>query len=235
MKQFITIFLLTSLLVGIEFSFAQNLTVGIKGSFASTWLFNKYVSDAPAGRQDYFPSFGNSYGLSAAIFFNKSIGVEMNFFYAKHSQQYEGTDTAKIEYKSETSYNKIDVPVLLKFLSKNGAYFEIGPQYSIIANPTFSKEWVKDTLAGSLKNEIDSSFAKSAISGLIGFGVNIKLVGGLYLTTALRFDVSISDLKGVDALGKYIKDYPKSYPTRSAAAGFLMGLTYRIGKKGTAD
>lgn len=208
-------------------NFAQNLTVGVKGSYISTWLFNKHVSDA-GGEQDYFPSFGENYGLSAAIFFNKRIGVEMNFFYGTHRQKYEGVTPApdNIEYTSETSYNKIDVPVLFKLLSPNGAYLEIGPQYSVIANPTYYIE-------GDPEKEIDSLFARSALNGLIGFGVDIELFAGLALTTALRFDVSISDLKGVDAFGEYIKNYPKYHPTHSAAAGFLIGVTYRIGKKGS--
>jgi len=211
---------------------SQNLTVGVKGSFISTWLFNKYVSDAPAGEQDYFPSFGDSYGLSAAIFFNKKIGIEMNFFYATHRQEYEGRtpDAYNIEYKSETSYNKIDIPILLKFTSVNGAYLEIGPQYSIITNPTY---YYRESDGTGETYDIDSLFAKTAISGLIGVGVDIELVAGLALTTALRFDVSISDLKGVDAFGKYISNYPKDHPTHSAAAGFLIGVTYRIGKKTT--
>lgn len=217
-----------------EICISQNLTVGIKGSFISTWLFNKYVSDAPAGEQDYFPSFGDSYGLSAAIFFNKKIGVEMNFFYASHRQQYEGRNPASndIEYKSETSYNKIDIPILFKFNSASGGYLEIGPQYSIITKPTY---YYIESDGTGWTGEIDSLFAKTAINGLIGVGVDIEIVAGLALTTALRFDVSITDLKGVDAFGEYISNYSKYHPTHSAAAGFLIGLTYRIGKKSSTD
>lgn len=239
MKKIIIIFLIIPLLEGTvgKFSFAQNLTVGIKGSFASTWLFNNHVSDAASGEQDYFPSFGDSYGLSAAIFFNKKIGIEMNFFYASHRQQYEGRtpDSYNIEYKSETSYNKIDIPILFKFKSATGGYLEIGPQYSIITNPNY---YYIESDGTGWTGEIDSLFEKTAIIGLIGVGVDIELVAGLALTTALRFSMSITDLKGVDAFGQDLSDksiYPKYRPTHSAAAGFLIGLTYRIGKKSTAD
>ena len=234
MKKLLSIFLLLTLSIILQ-TFrcsAQNLTVGIKGSFISTWLFNKYVSDAPAGEQDYFPSFGESYGLSAAIFFSKKIGIEMNFFYATHSQKYEGStpDIYNIAYKAETSYNKIDIPILFKLNSGNGAYLEIGPQYSFIANPTYY--YIESDGTGETY-DLDSLFAKTAINGLIGVGVDIELFAGLALTTALRFDVSFTDLKGVDALGEYISNYAKYHPTRSAAAGFLIGVTYRIGKKTT--
>ncbi|MFH1321768.1 MAG: outer membrane beta-barrel protein [Bacteroidota bacterium] len=222
-------------LAGLTFqSPAQNLTIGVKGSFISTWLFNKYVSEAPAAEQYYVPSFGNSYGLSAAIFFNESFGIEANFFYSTHSQKYAGEGSlTEPEYSSETYYNKIEIPLLIKIKSEQGAYFEIGPIYSVISNPTYEYDTDQDILFyikhGSPEKDIEDAFAKDAIEGMIGLGVDIDLFHHFTLTTALRFSASITDLKGVDATGINLSDYDPPASTHSAAAGFLLGITYRIG------
>jgi len=83
------------------------------------------------------------------------------------------------------------------------------------------------------------------VDGLFGIGVDIEMGGGFAITTAMRFWGSISDLKGVDAYGNDLSNqavldnkldprynYEGRYePTHSVAAGFLIGLTYSIGKK----
>ena len=73
---------------------------------------------------------------------------------------------------------------------------------------------------------------------MFGIGVDINMFAGLSLTTALRFWGSMTDLRGVDAFGGDLSDplwltaaYNGEYQqTRAASAGFLMGLTYSIGK-----
>jgi hypothetical protein len=80
--------------------------------------------------------------------------------------------------------------------------------------------------------------AKSSIDAMFGIGIDIHIVAGLSLTTALRFWGSLTDLRGVDAYGGDLSDpdwltltYNGEYKqTRAVSAGFLMGLTYSIGK-----
>ena len=214
----------------------QGLQAGVKGSLNSTWLFNNNVSDAAAKYQTYVPSFGQSYGVSGALYFSKVIGVEMNFLYSTHRQKYTG-DSA--EYDAETYFNVIEVPLLLKLKSSTGAYLEIGGVYGLISNVTYSYE-DPDALVDIVRgpNDISDKFAKNTLDGMIGLGVDIKIGLGLSLTTAMRFWGSFTDLKGVDALGRDLSDqvnldlyYNGKYqPTHSASAGFLLGLTYSIGK-----
>ncbi len=217
---------------------AQSLVMGIKGMFASTWLINANVSDAPRAKQTYVPAFGESYGLSAAIFFNKKLGIEMNFFYSNHRQGYTGDDT---EYEARTTVSKIDIPLFLKLKSETGAYFEIGVQYSSITQARYRyKLGPVDT-----NYYVTQHFAKNSIDGIVGIGIDIELGAGFALTTALRFWGSLTDIKGVDGYGNDLSDdtvlnqtvdtrynYEGNYkPTHSAAAGFLLGLTYTIGDR----
>ena len=90
-----------------------------------------------------------------------------------------------------------------------------------------------------IERDITDNLAKTSFDAMFGIGVDIDIVGGLSFTTALRFWGSLTDLKGVDAYGSDLsdplvlaQDYDgKGYEqTRAASAGFLIGLTYSIGK-----
>lgn len=231
MKKTLCLFIL-GLLLGGQFADAQGLQVGVKGAVNSTWLFNEHVSGAPSKEQNYIPSFGQTYGLSGAIFFSKNIGVEMNLFYATHRQKYSNDD---IDFESETTLNQVNVPMMLKIRSSTGAYFEIGVAYNILTSAEYSLE--VDSFSIPVR-DIEPLMANSSIDAMFGIGVDINLFAGLSLTTALRFTYSLTDLKGVDAFGGDLSNanwlnaiYDGNYEdTHAASAGFLLGLTYSIGK-----
>jgi len=156
----------------------------------------------------------------------------MNFFVANHNQKYTDDDET---YQSETSIKKLDIPVLLKIKSETGAYFEIGIQYS-----SFTRAEHKISFDSLVFGPFDirDKTSKSSIDGMFGIGIDIPIFAGLALTTALRFTGSLTDIKGVDAFGKDLSNdivlilgYNGEYEeTHSVAAGFLIGLTYSIGK-----
>ena len=226
------LFVIFTIVICITTSFGQGLQVGIKGSLNSTWLLNNHVSDASANDQTYIPSFGHYYGLSAAMFFNKKLGIEVNVLYDTHRQKYSDEDET---YESETTLNRISVPLMLKIRSETGAFFEIGAIYNSLTSAEYS------LAVGSLSfptQDVRDKMAKSSIDAMFGIGFDIHIVAGLSLTTALRFWGSMTDLRGVDAFGGDLSDplwltaaYNGEYKqTRAASAGFLMGLTYSIGK-----
>ena len=220
-----------AILLTINTSFGQGLQVGIKGSLNSTWLLNSHVSDASVNEQTYIPSFGQYYGLSAAMFLNEKLGIEANLLYDTHRQKYSNEDES---YESETTLNRISVPIMLKIQSETGAFFELGAIYNSLTSAEYSLE--VDSFSFPVQ-DIRDKMAKSSIDAMFGIGVDINLFAGLSLTTALRFWGSLTDLKGVDALGGDLSNplwltaaYNGEYAqTRAASAGFLMGLTYSIG------
>ena len=106
MKKTLLIVLVSTFTGALDGLMAQGLQVGIKGSLNSTWLVNKNISDAPTIEQDYVPSFGDSYGLSGAIYFTKKLGVEMNFLMSNHTQK--NTDQ-KIVSKRQITHGEVAI------------------------------------------------------------------------------------------------------------------------------
>ncbi len=233
MKKALFIILALVLMISYNGIRAQGLQAGIKGSVNSTWLLNKNVSDAPDITQNYIPSFGDSYGLSGAIYFTKKIGVEMNFLMATHSQKYTNDDE---DYESETYLKKLDFPILLKLKSKTGAYVEMGIQYSTFTSAEYKISFSDSLLFGPI--DIRDATSKSSVDAMFGIGVDVPLFAGFDLTAALRFTGSLTDVRGVDAFGNDLSNdltlllgYNGEYEeTRSLAGGFLVGITYSIGR-----
>jgi len=223
----------TALTIGFlcPFASSQALVAGVKGIYNSTWLLNSHVSNAAATDQSYVPSFGYSYGVSGALFLSKKFGVEMNVLYATHSQQYEGD-----QYTSETSLEKIDVPILLKFQSKTKVYLELGIQYALVSKASY---YYNLPPLIEIDENISEKVAKNSIDGVLGIGIELDMFLGLAFNAGMRFTGSLTDMEGVDALGFDLSDplnlnlaYNGNYePTHSLCAGFLVGFTYSIGRK----
>ena len=233
MKKSLFIFLVSTLAIASHDLMAQGIQAGIKGSLNSTWLLNKHVSDAPDITQNYLPSFGESYGLSGAIFFTKKLGVEMNFLMATHTQKYTNEDE---DYESETYLKKLDFPILLKLRSRTGAYVELGVQYSTFTSAEHKISFNDSIQLGPIN--IRDATSKYSVDAMFGVGVDIPLFAGFDFTAALRFTGSLTDVKGVDAFGNDLSNdfilllgYGGEYEeTRSLAGGFLVGITYSIGR-----
>ena len=208
---------------------SQALVAGIKGIYNSTWLLNTHVSEAASTDQSYVPSFGYSYGISGALFLSKKFGVEMNVLYATHSQQYEGD-----HYTSETSLEKIDVPIMLKFQSKTKVYLELGIQYALVSKANY---YYNLPPLIEIDENISEKVAKSSIDAVGGVGIELDMFLGLAFNAGLRFTGSISDLDRdgnidiSDPLNINTFYNANSEPTNSLSAGFLVGLTYSIGRK----
>lgn len=218
-------------LICLSASFGQGIQVGAKGSINSTWLLNNHVSDAAAAEQTYVASFGQFYGVSGAIFFNQKLGIQLDFLYDIHRQKYSNDGET---FESETKLNRVSIPLMLKLRSETGAFFEIGAIYQALTSAEFT---TSDTVFASIP-DLRKDMAKTTIDAMFGVGVDIDMFAGLSLTTALRFWGSMSDIRGVDSFGQDLSDqgildseYDGTYEqTRAVAAGFVVGLTYSIGK-----
>ncbi len=217
------------------------------GSFTenSTWLLNKAVFDR-GDDQDIAASFGNNYGIVAGIQFTDNLGLEVNFLFNTHTQNYTGKDWPVLgcDFTSKSTYHSIDIPVLLKTGGK--AYFEIGPQLSLIQSATYEIDYSSSACTDkSVDNKEDYS---STIFGLaMGFGGNIDLTDNLKLTLGLRLYYGFTDIGGVNAWGWNKEDTEnmdnlysianpdddnhyghKDFKTNPAAGGIKIGLIYVI-------
>lgn len=213
-----------------SYGFAQGLELSAKGSYRSTWLFNDTLSKQGAS-QDYDMGWGYNYGLGATFYFTKSIGVEVNGLLGKFNGNYQGVVDSIGNYTSQVSLNTLDIPLLFKLRTKSGSgYIEIGPQYSLIEKAYYDLSGDSITVSN---RDVTSLYSESNLSVLFGMGINIELAKRIDLTTGIRLEYGLDNLKGVDAVGDAFVDFFKYQGpgrTYTAAGGLFFGVTYKLGK-----
>jgi opacity protein-like surface antigen len=244
-KLLLAVFVLISYFASAQFymggSFAEN----------STWLLNKAVFDR-GSEQDIAASFGNNYGIVAGMKFSDNLGVEINFLFNTHTQNYTGTSVVKpgpvefdCDYTSKSTYHSIDIPILFKTGDK--AYFEIGPQLSLLQSARFEINYSDNCILNDEARENKEDYTSTFFGFAMGFGGNIDITDNFKLTLGLRLYYGISDIGGVNAWGwnketttKQDDNYNilnpdddnhyghKDFKTNPAAGGLRIGLIYVI-------
>ena len=216
---------------GIAFSLTVNaqftFEVHGKGGMASTWLFNKNISDQGA-EQDYAMAWGSSYG-AGINFYYKNIGIAVEGLASKHTGGYTGDLGLLGKYSSQVTLKGYQIPVLLKVKSDGGVYLELGVQANGVSNATYNNESI--TLFGVQTYGVTSSYAKNFMSAVFGFGANVQLSKKipLGLLFGVRLNYGFGDAKGVDALGNNLENkvfYPTDENTNAASGAVMLGLTY---------
>jgi hypothetical protein len=195
-----------------------------KGAMASTWLFNKNISDQGA-EQDYAMAWGSSYGAGINLYY-KNIGIGVEGLASKHVGGYTGT-IGSLNYTSQVSLKGFQIPILLKFKSDGGIYSELGVQVNGISNATYA---FQNDLGESTYN-VSGNYAKNYMSAVLGFGANIKLSKKipLGLLFGLRLNYGFGDAEGVDGLHVNLDNslaYPNYEKTNAASGAIMLGLTY---------
>lgn len=167
----------------------EGLRLGVKGSYMSTWLFNKNVSDA-GSELDYASTFSGTFGLQGIYMFAETYGINAEIVMAGHNQSYEGNDngfTSEVDLKMKY----IDIPVLFRVSSEKGPYFEVGPQFSFLSG---AKESVTINNTEIYTDEdFKDNFNGFGVAGILGFGVDVKLTDMINLSTGLRFGYGFTD------------------------------------------
>ena len=204
---------------------------GVKGSYNSTWLFNKNISDQGT-EQDYAAGWGSNYGLGAAVYFGP-IGLGVEFLRGTHTGGFAGYFAGK--YSSNVKLNVNQIPLLLKLKSKNGAYIELGAQVNSISKATYTFDYTDSDIFDGTNDET-SNYSKSFTSAVLGFGANVKLSKAipLGLHAGIRLQYGFSDAKGVDALGFNLDNkivYPTYEKTNAVSGGLMIGLNYTFEAK----
>ena len=171
------------------------MRIGVKGAFNSTWMFNNNVSDVGPSL-DYASTFGSSFGVQFIYNWSESYGIETELLYTGFNQKYDlnlGNDKNPINFSVEDNIKYLDIPVLFRMSSPKGPYFEIGPQASLLMG---AKESFKGEISSNndySKRDFKSDFKGFGLSGILGFGVDIKLDDNVFLNTGLRFGYTFTD------------------------------------------
>ncbi len=215
--------------------FSQTIYLDGKAHVGSTWLFNKNISDDGA-KQDYAAGWGFNYGVGATVFFNKRVGLGLDLLLSKHTGAYTGDMDSLGTYDSWATLNSFNIPILFKLKNDAGGWIEIGPQYSAITNADFRYKHTISIGSSSITTDTtisaDTSYAKSNISMVFGLGINIKFTDRIGLKTGFRFEYGLADLKGLDGMGRDLKNsffYPTYEKTNSATGSFMLGLYIKLG------
>lgn len=172
----------------------EGIRLGAKGSFFSTWLFNKNVSDQNASL-DYASSFSPTFGVQAIFMFKETYGINAEIIYASHKQKYDGyyNGNENNTFTNELSLSYIDIPILFRVSSPKGPYFEIGPQASLLMGAKETFETDLTPINNYSDKDVKDDFAGFGVAGVLGFGIDIKLTDMINLTTGLRFGYMFTD------------------------------------------
>lgn len=245
-------FFLTQLFITIiVLSLNAQLNVGAHFFYNSTWLMNQQVFDDKLA--DVKPSFGMSYGLITAYYFNETLGLEINFNLNKIKQSYQGEipvflHSKPASYTAVSQLSTLDIPVMLK-LGKT-TYCELGPMISVRTAADYSCTYTNldeyiapfgnfnDTLLGhQLLANIDKVDTKDyykpyGIGVAFGIGGNATLHQNLKLNFGFRVNYIFTDMYGVNAHGfdrnnSLLTNEDKAkFKTFPLYGGIKIGLTY---------
>jgi hypothetical protein len=266
-------FLLSILSIGLfTATYAQDqqggglgLEFGLRGAPASSWLFNQNVSNAGES-QNYAAAFSYNYGLDFAFDISGKCAIEVDLLLGTLTQGYNGkfsnagfyvntpvafpdnTYANGESYTSKNTLKTMDIPLLFRFGSGNGAYIEIGPQYDIVQGATYTASYTGQNpgTASSANYSTAGEFGTSNIEGVLGFGDDFQIgASGFNIITNLRFSYGFTDLVGADGLGQGLEKSPGGSdnvlysgsnpyyagykPTHSATVSFSIGVYYYIG------
>lgn len=186
--------LAAALVAGFTTSKAQEgVRLGVKGSFLSTWLFNKNVSDQNASL-DYASTFSTAFGAQAVFMFTETYGMSAELNIASHKQKYDGyAVNENFPFTNEINLSYIDIPVMFRVSSPKGPYFEIGPQFCLLTGAKETFEYEKDNDLSYSDKDVKDDFNGFGVAGVLGFGIDIKISEMVNLTTGFRFGYMFSD------------------------------------------
>jgi hypothetical protein len=227
-------FLFLFLVASIKTNFAQiSFEIQGKGSYNSTWIVNKNISDK-GDEQDYDIAWAYNYGAGFNLYLGR-IGIGIEGLFGYHKAAYAGTigTSFPLSYSSVVDLKTSHIPLLLKIKGKKAGYFEAGVQMNSISKATY-------TISGDVvfpSNNIDvlNKYSKTYLSAIIGAGATIKPFKNfpLGILIGARLQYGFDDVKGVDALANDLNNsliYPEKQASNVISGGMFVGLTYTLSR-----
>ncbi|MFM7015149.1 MAG: porin family protein [Bacteroidota bacterium] len=247
MKKLILVAALAAITFGAQ---AQGeMTIGLKGAFNYTGLFNNNVSDQ-GFELDYAPTTGGSFGASFNYRLAEKYSIDANILISGHNEKYDlnfGTEAKPSPATLEDKLKYIDIPVLFKLGNGHGAYFEVGPQFSFLSSAKETFTYASAPTVNYTDKDFKNDFKGFGLSGVLGFGADFELNDNLGLTAGLRLGYAFTDATveytlteaaaldandnlSMNAMFNHTNkkgdfDYQK---TTRAWAGLNIGLTYKL-------
>ena len=224
----------TILIASLNTSLAQlSFEIQGKGSYNSTWIVNKNISDK-GDDQDYDLAWAYNYGAGFNLYLGR-IGVGIEGLFGSHKAGYAGTigTTFPLNYSSVVDLKTSHIPLLLKIKGKKAGYFEAGVQMNSISKATYTISG--DVVFPTNNNDVLNRYSKTYFSAVLGAGANIKPFNNfpLGILIGARLQYGFEDVKGVDALANDLNNsliYPERQDSNVISGGMFVGLTYTLSR-----
>ena len=231
------IFILFFLFSSFTFSFSQShqinqwVVIGARGTFNSTWLLNENQLNDKGLK--YKASWGGSGGIMVGAHYSQWGAVYVEGLYSTLSQKLT-SNIDSMKWDSRTDLTYYEFPILLHFVPKEFKYIEAGIKISTLADAKGSYS----SSLGNFSGDAKSSFEKSNMSLVLGWGGSLWGDGGGLLDLGIRLTYGLSDI--ISSAGGKGNDYytlsdgmtatPKSYsPTNTATIGFHLSYDFDLG------
>ncbi len=214
----------TSLLLHTLFAGAQMwFEIGPRAGININGYLNSNISNDD--NHDYRLEQALSYGLVAGLNIGDYHGINLEWMFANNIQQitYYGDTAGNVINKLR--WNTREINVLYRFYSFNGAYVELGPQFSHIRE--LSQTYDNEPVA------IDGEYENNYISGIFGVGGFLAANDVMTLKIGIRAAYGLTDL--VSAKGKtagfptYYAPYETYKPTRPFRVGISLEMSFGVG------
>jgi len=231
------IYTATILFACIASSFSQiSFEIQGKGSYNSTWIVNKNISDQ-GKEQDYDLAWSSNYGAGFNLYFGR-IGVGVEGLFGHHKAGYTGIlgngTQFQLNYSSIVDLKTTHIPLLLKIKGKKAGYFEAGVQMNSISSATYTISG--DIVYPNNPSDVMNKYSKTYLSAIVGAGANIKPFKKfpIGVLIGVRLQYGFDDVKGVDALGNDLNNsllYSEKQTSNVISGGMFAGLTYTLSTK----
>jgi len=195
---------------------------GVKAAVGPTFMWDQNVFDDAHYKHKL--TMGNSFGGRLGVNFGYHAGASLEYNASTGKQTFELNGDPQNTFK----WKHNDILVLFRY-SGNGAYVEIGGEYSIMGDVILERHNL------NTEEEVSDKFAKNYKSGVFGFGS--YLLGGdlITLNLGIRLHYAFDDM--VNEQGKEA-NYPlvdqvlpdPSKKTLATAAQLQAELNYAWGR-----
>jgi len=162
--------------------------VGLNGGGGSGFLNNKTISSD--SRLSINPGYNYFYGGKIGINYGYYVSIATHITYGKNSFSFNQAELfgSTTTYKYNITYNALNIAPLFRF-TKEASYVEIGPEFSMIKNPTYSDEATAVT-----KMDATEEINTRTTSLVFGFGGYILGNEIIALQMGLRAHYMLSNL-----------------------------------------
>lgn len=218
MKKIKAILFICVLIYIISNTYGQQVLFGVKGTFARTYIFNKYIKELNTVAE-YKPSFGYNIGILAGYKFSKNFRLTTEVLVNNHTQRYNGLmGMYNEQFQSATRLQSMEIPLIFRI--GDLWFIEFGGGFSYLHKATNDY-----TLSGNVRNDFNIYNVITCLGG----GFDLYAAPKFIFTGGFRIKFGPNDIMGVDSRALSIFDvlgplYGKYYESHTFSIGIYLAI-----------